>query len=129
MERKTREFLTGLVKEIEGLSLKIPESIADGSMESALREMASYLSPAGPVKSAGFVVYMPLYQSLKDEADMLANLAGALRLRMEQLGRTEITGIDYFERKLEEFLKKVRAGLGFNPDMPLSLKDWKPKKI
>jgi len=129
LKEKTHELLTELVKEIENLSLRMPESLADGSMESALREMASYLNPVEPVKSNGFIVYTPLYQGLKDEAEMLANLAGALRLRMEQLGRNEVSGIDYFKKKLEEFLRKVRASLGHNPDIPLSLDDWKPKKV
>jgi len=129
LEDKTQNLLVQLVKEVEDLSLRIPESLADGSMESALKEISMYLSPEEPVTSAGFIVYTPLYQGLKEEALMLASLAGALRLRMEHLGRTDVTGLDYFKKKLEEFLRRLRASLGYNPDVPLTLRDWKPRKI
>ncbi len=122
-------ILVQLVKEVESLSLNIPDSLADGSMESALREMSTYLASKGPIVSAGFTVYKPLYQGLKEEAVMLASLANALRLRMEQLGRKELSGVDYFKKRLEEFLRKVRASLGYNPDVPLTLSDWKPRRI
>jgi hypothetical protein len=129
LEDKTHELLTQLVKEVEDLSLRIPDSLVDGSLESALKEISTYLSPVEPVKSAGFVVYTPLYQGLKEEAKMLAALAEALRLRMEHLGRTDLSGVDYFKKKLNEFLRRLRASLGYNPDLPLSLKDWKPREV
>jgi len=122
------ELVVNLVKEVEELASRIPYSIADGSLESALRELSGYLEGAKPVTSAGFTVYKPLYQGLRDEAWMLANLAGALRLRMEQLSNTNISGVDYFRRRLEDFLRRLRASLGYNPDVPLSMLDWKPKR-
>ena len=122
--------ILSLVREVEELASMIPESIADGSLESALRELSQYLSGPAPVVSAGFTVYKPLYQGLRDEALMLARLASAIRVRMEYLNRRNISGVDYLRRRLESFLRKLRASLGLNPDLPLSLSDpGKPRSL
>jgi hypothetical protein len=62
---------------------------------------------------------------------MLSRLALALRLRMEAAGRAEITGVDYFRRRLDLLLERVRGMLGFNPRIPLymQLGGWGRRRV
>ena len=128
-EDRRRELLLELLVEAEDLRNRIPQSIADGSLESVLEEIASYLDPEKPIVSMGFTVYKPLYRGLRTEAIMLAKLVKAVRFRIEYLQNERITGLDYLIKRIDGFLRNLRASLGLNPDIPASLNRWRLRRI
>ncbi len=97
-------LLRELLVELESLRNRVPESVADGSLEEALLEVSNYV-PSGDPLIAG--VYRSLYRNLAVEARMLAQLAAAMRTRMERAGTPYITGVDYLRRRLDEFIERL----------------------
>jgi len=97
-------LLLELISELESLRNRIPESVADGSLEEALRE-ASLYAPASGGPYAG--VYRSLYSGLATEATMLSQLAAAMRARMERAGTPYVSGLDYLRRRLDSFIARL----------------------
>lgn len=119
-----RERLISLVMRLETLRGRIPYSLTDGSLEEALKDIAFEVSVvergAGtPEKPA--VVRTMLFSDLHTEALLLSQLASALGTRIRRYGRPDITGLDYLEKRLDMFLEKMRAYLGFHPKVPLHM--------
>ncbi len=106
-----------LVLELEELRVKVPYSLADGSMEEALADAATIFQRVSP----GYQFVRRPYSSLSSEATLLYQLARALRLRMEHTGIYTISGLNHFNTRLDRFLEKARMALGYNPRLPLSL--------
>ncbi|MEB3778684.1 MAG: hypothetical protein GSR85_00405 [Desulfurococcales archaeon] len=106
-----------VIVELEQLRLRVPESLAEGLMEETLGDAWSLFSrisyPHGPVRRP--------YYGLGEEARLLSQLARALRLRMRHVGSMYISGLDYFNSRLDLFLERARAALGYNPKLPLTL--------
>ncbi len=106
-----------IIVELEQLRLRVPESLAEGAMEEALNDAWNVFSRInysyGPVRRP--------YYGLGEEARLLSQLARALRLRMIHVKSMYITGVDYFNSRLDYFLEKARAALGYNPKLPLTM--------
>lgn len=107
-----------VVIKIEDLYFKIPYSIEDESMEDALYELSSLLEYN---KQKEFIKRP--YSGINYEAKLLSDLSRALRIRMELMKTVNVSGIDYFSKRLEEFLEKMRLSLGYNPHIPLIYND------
>jgi hypothetical protein len=100
-------LLYEILSELESLRNRIPESVADGSLEEALREASIYTPEAGGYQG----VYRSLYTGLSSEAAMLAQLAAAMRMRMEKAGTPYISGVDYLRRRLDSFIARLAVHL------------------
>lgn len=114
-----------LVVELEELRTKIPDSVVDGSLEEALRELASalraYDRELQDLRVHGFRVVLRPLAGLGTKAWLLANLAAALRIRITATRARSVIGIDYLADKLDGLLREVRVFLGYSPNLPLSL--------
>ncbi|MEB2836771.1 MAG: hypothetical protein GSR80_000722 [Desulfurococcales archaeon] len=107
LSREARiRLLRDMIGELEVLRNRIPESVADGTLEEALAEVSHYVPSATPLVAG---VYRSLYTSLATEAGMLAQLAAAMRVRMLKTGTPYISGVDYIRRRLDEFLERLNA--------------------
>ena len=106
-----------LVLELEELRLRVPESLADGSMEEALSDAVHVFRG---IQAQPQYVRRP-YTGLSSEAALLYQLARALRLRIEHTGLHTVSGISHFNHRLDMFLGKARQALGYHPQLPLSL--------
>ena len=132
-EERVRKLIE-LVVETERLRNQIPYSIESGLMERTLKDLA-YESDLLVRPSRGFPLGAPavrgLYSDVRHEAVLLSRLALALRLRMEAIGRAEVSGVDYFRRRLDLFLERIRGLLGFNPRIPLYMQvgGWRARRI
>ncbi|MGC8572894.1 MAG: hypothetical protein C0172_03775 [Caldisphaera sp.] len=107
-----------VVIRVEDLYLKIPYSIENESMENSLEELSSLLQ----YDQKKDFIRRP-YSGLDYEAKLLSDLSKALRIRMELNKTLNVSGIEYFSKRLEEFLEKVRYSLGYNPHIPLNLNE------
>lgn len=129
MEETVNNMILKVVIKIENLFIKIPYSIEDESMEETLNELSNLLE----YRSKDEFVKRP-YSGLDYEAKLLSDLSRALRIRMEQMKTINVSGVEYFDKRLEEFLEKLRFSLGFNPYIPLSYnerfkKNYKPNTL
>jgi len=106
-----------LILELEELRARVPDSLADGSMEEALSDAAHIFRG---VKYNQQFVRRP-YSTLSSEAELLYQLARALRMRMNHTGLYMISGVSHFNTRLDRFLEKARQTLGYHPRLPLSL--------
>ncbi len=107
LSREARiRLLRDMLGELEVLRNRIPESVADGTLEEALAEVSQYVPSATPLVAG---VYRSLYTGLATEAGMLAQLAAAMRLRMLKAGTPYISGVDYIRRRLDEFIERLNA--------------------
>ena len=111
------EMMFRLVLRLECLYLKIPYSIKDKSLEDLLSQLSSLLRYR---LKQDYFIKRP-YSGLDYEALMLSDLSKAIRIRMEVSENTNISGIDYLAKRLEEFLESMRGSLGYNPSIPLNL--------
>jgi hypothetical protein len=93
--------LLSRVVELEG---RAPESIADGSMEEALRELAEALRDR---EEGGQQVVRRPYVGVSTEVRLLSEMALALRLRMLQTGRQNVSGLSYFYHRLDEVISSL----------------------
>lgn len=126
-EKGSKE-LVDLVVRLEILRNKIPYSIADGSIENVLREIAlKFDAERVSREDPGVfrVVSNMLYSDLRHEALLLSKLATAFRVRMNTYGRVEVSGLDYIRKRLDGFLEKMRAELGYNPRIPIHMQQWR----
>ncbi len=108
-EEARLRLLVELLAELQSLRNKMPESVDDGRLEEALREASLYApqTPSGPYPG----VYRSLYTSLASEAGMLAQLAAAMRIRMERAGTPYVSGVDYLRRRLDSFIARLAEHL------------------
>lgn len=105
------ERARGSLRRVLDLYMRAPESVKDGSMERALLDLAASLRDLEDAMGGGWVVRRP-FTGLSTEAQLLGGLAMALRMRMEQLGRTNVTGLEDFLRRVRELVDRASAGLG-----------------
>ncbi|MGC9112519.1 hypothetical protein [Acidilobus sp.] len=94
------------VVELEG---RVPDSIADGSLEEALRELAETLSSLELSAREPQVVRRP-YTGISTEVKLLSEMALALRLRMLQTGRHNVIGLNYFYHRLDQVISYLLEG-------------------
>ena len=106
-----RGDLRAALARVTQLAARIPGSIRDGSLERALRDLSQELSRIELAQSQLQVVRRP-YTGLSDEAKLLGDYAEALRLRMMQLNKDYVSGIEYFQRRLEDLLRRAEQLLG-----------------
>lgn len=99
------------LRKVYELYSKGPDAIKDGSMEKSLRELSSSLRLIEEALMRSDVVRRP-YSGLSTEASLLGGLAMALRLRMNQLGRTDISGLEDFYRRLRDLLERASVSIG-----------------
>ncbi len=110
--------LWGVLADLERLRLRVPEAIMEGEAEEALLDAYMVFREYKPRQ----LVRRP-YSGLDVEARLLAQLAAALRLRMLRAGTPYVSGVDYFNHRLDSLLAKARAALGLHPWMPATLAD------
>lgn len=110
--------LWGVLADLERLRLRVPEAIMDGEAEEALLDAYLVFREYRPQQ----LVRRP-YTGLDVEARLLAQLAAALRLRMIRAGTPYVSGVDYFNQRLDGLLAKTRAALGLHPGIPATLAD------
>lgn len=91
------------------LESKIPDSIEDGSLERALRDLAEALSESSRPTSGLEVVRRP-FSDISTEVRLLSEMAMALRLRMLQTGRKDVSGLGYFNRRLDQVIEYLAEG-------------------
>jgi hypothetical protein len=96
--------LREMLSELQTLRNRIPESVADGSLEEALMEVSNYVPSKAPLIAG---TYRILYTDLSIEAKMLAQLAAAMRIRMARSGSHYISGLDYMRRRLDDFIARL----------------------
>ena len=66
-----------------------------------------------------------LYVGVSAEMELLSRLAMALRVRMHALNTVRVSGISYFNRKLDMAIYRAKSELGIDPNLRLySMKDW-----
>ncbi|MFP3295238.1 MAG: hypothetical protein RXN81_03790 [Caldisphaera sp.] len=118
MGENINKAIIKVVIEVEDLYLKIPYSIENESMENSLEELSSLLQ----YNQKKEFIRRP-YSGLDYEAKLLSDLSKALRIRMELNKTLNVSGIEYFSKRLEEFLEKIRYSLGYNPHIPLNLNE------
>ncbi|MFP3242436.1 hypothetical protein [Caldisphaera sp.] len=118
MGENINKAIIKVVIEVEDLYLKIPYSIENESMENSLEELSSLLQ----YNQKKEFIRRP-YSGLDYEAKLLSDLSRALRIRMELNKTLNVSGIEYFSKRLEEFLEKIRYSLGYNPHIPLNLNE------
>jgi len=118
MGENINKAIIKVVIEVEDLYLKIPYSIENKSMENSLEELSSLLQ----YNQKKEFIRRP-YSGLDYEAKLLSDLSKALRIRMELNKTLNVSGIEYFSKRLEEFLEKIRYSLGYNPHIPLNLNE------
>ncbi len=112
--------LNEVLRRVIELRARAPQSIRDGSLERALRELSARVGALEFTAQAGSwqVVRRP-FSGLSSEAYLLSEMAMALRLRMEQVGRAEISGLSYFYRRLDKLIadlyKTYGAGQALGP--------------
>ncbi|MGC9210028.1 MAG: hypothetical protein ACP5FT_02015 [Acidilobus sp.] len=99
------------LKKVESLYFSSPQSIRDGSLERALLELARSLKVVEEAMEAQRVIRRP-FTGLSTEAELLSGLATALRLRMIQVGRINVSGVGDFLRRVEDLLRRAREELG-----------------
>ena len=99
------------LRRVYELYSKGPDAIKDGSMERSLWELSSSLRLIEEALMRNDVVRRP-YSGLSTEASLLGGLAMALRLRMIQLGRSDISGLEDFYRRLKDLLERASASIG-----------------
>ena len=99
-----REALSYLVRQ----RMSVPESIFYGYMEEALYDVRIELEN---IEEPAPLVRRP-YTGLSSEADLLYNLARAMRRRMERLGTPRISGVDYLVDRVDAFTSRVQATYG-----------------
>ncbi|MGC9071419.1 MAG: hypothetical protein ACP5HK_01790 [Acidilobus sp.] len=100
-----------LLNEVIRLSAGCPQTIRDGSIERALLDLSRSLRVVEEALGPRDVVRRP-FTGLSTEAELLGGLAMALRLRMIQLGRTNVSGVEDFIRRLEDLLRRASVQLG-----------------
>ena len=110
---EAREGLRAALARVSQLAAMIPGSIKDGTLERALRDLSQELSRVETAQAQLQVVRRP-YTGLSDEAKLLGDYAEALRLRMMQLNKDYVSGLEYFQRRLEDLLRRAERLLG-NP--------------
>jgi hypothetical protein len=118
MGENINKAIIKVVIEVEDLYIKIPYSIENESMENSLEELSSLLQ----YNQKKEFIRRP-YSGLDYEAKLLSDLSKALRIRMELNKTLNVSGIEYFSKRLEEFLEKIRYSLGYNPHIPLNLNE------
>ncbi len=101
---RLREALSYLVRQ----RLNVPESIYYGYMEEALYDVRVELEN---VEEPAPFVRRP-YTGLASEADLLYSLARAMRRRMERLGTSRISGVDYLVERIDKFSSRIQATYG-----------------
>ena len=97
-------ILRDMLAELQTLRNRIPDSVADGSLEEALMEVSNYVPSTTPLIAGAFRI---LYTDLAIEAKMLAQLAAAMRLRMFRSRSRYISGLDYMRRRLDDFIARL----------------------
>ncbi len=106
--------IRGMIIDLERLRLRLPEAIMEGEAEEYLLDAYRILREYKPPQ----LVRRP-YSGLDQEAKLLAQLALALRARMERAGTPYIAGVDYFIERLDSLLAKARAMIGLHPLLPV----------
>ncbi len=105
------ERVRSSLRRVYELYLRGPEAIRDGSMERALLDLSASLRRIEEALMSGEVVRRP-FSGLSTEAGLLGGLAMAMRMRMTQLGRTDISGLEDFYRRLRDLLERASASVG-----------------
>jgi len=89
-------------------------SIRDGSMERALLELARSLRSMEALVGPQEVVRRP-YAGLSTEVELLSGLATALRLRMIQVGKVNVSGVEDFFKRLRDVVERLNSALSGGP--------------
>ncbi len=104
--------LKDLIAELENLRIKSPESIYEGEADEVLEDAYILLSTLLGA-SRGFI-NRP-YTGLTSRIKLLAQYAKALQVRMQRLGTPYISGVTYFNEKLDELIMEIRLIAGLHP--------------
>jgi len=95
--------LWGVAEELERLRARVPEAIIEGEAEEVLLQVHAILRAHARPQ----LVARP-YSGPAEQARLLAQLAAALRARMEMAGTPYVHGVNYFAEKLEDLAATAR---------------------
>ena len=87
-----------------------PYSIYTGDMEEALAE-GSEAFRGLEERPLGWYAVRRLYTGVHVELHLLGKMASALRIRMHELNRIHITGVDYFHWRLDRAVDRANTFL------------------
>ncbi|MCE4604432.1 MAG: hypothetical protein F7B20_05660 [Aeropyrum sp.] len=96
------------------LRMKSPRSIYTGDMEEALEEGSEIfriVEEGGGGRSNWYAVKRP-YSAYYVELELLGRMSAALRMRMIELNKLYVSGLDYFHRRLDRAIARGYSLLG-----------------
>ncbi|BAN90063.1 hypothetical protein [Aeropyrum camini] len=98
-----------VLEDIGELRLHSPKTIYTGDMEKALEEGSEVFKLIEKGGERGWYAVRRPYSGVNVEFYLLSRMSAALRLRMLELNKLYVSGLDYFHRRLDSAVSRAYA--------------------
>ncbi|BAA79890.1 hypothetical protein APE_0906 [Aeropyrum pernix K1] len=96
-----------VLEDIGELRLHSPKTIYTGDMEEALEEGSEVFRLIESGGNPGWYAVRRPYSGVNIEFYLLSRMSAALRLRMMELNKLYVTGLDYFHKRLDSAVSRA----------------------